>query len=196
MNASLTFDHASRVTHTFVISGPGGVGKGTLVRKLVAHDDSLCLSRSWTTRKRRPGEPSDAYVFVSDEAFRAHADRGGFLEWVEFLGNRYGTPMPAAEREKDLILEIELEGAQKVKAMWPDAVLVFIVPPSTTALQERLAKRGDSPDRIAQRLDKGKAELAIGRTIADEIVENDDLESAVAALQAIIRRHRETPGTY
>ena len=103
----------------FVVSGPGGVGKSTVVGELMKRDSELWLSRSWTTRERRPGEADDAYNFVSRDAFEAHIVAGGFLEWTTFLGNYYGTPLPTPTIGKDIVLEIEVDGASQVKQQHP-----------------------------------------------------------------------------
>jgi guanylate kinase len=179
----------------FIVSGPGGVGKGTIVKQLVRQDPSLFLSRSWTTRERREGEDADAYEFVSVDQFREHADAGGFLEWVEFLGNFYGTPVPNAPAGRDLLLEIELEGGQKVKALHGDAVLILIVPPSIEVQRQRLQKRGESAERIDQRIEKGRYEMQDGAKIADATIINDDLDTAVRALGDIINRYRTNSST-
>jgi guanylate kinase len=176
----------------FIVSGPGGVGKGTLVSRLVESDSSLWLSRSWTTRPQREGESPTAYEFVDTKSFLRRADEGGFLEWVEFLGHHYGTPMPdASGADGDIILEIELQGAQKVKVTHPEAVLILIAPPSTEEQIARLRSRGEGEARIAERVEVGRREMAIGSEIADETVINDDLESALASLRDIVDRYRQ-----
>lgn len=176
----------------FVVSGPGGVGKGTIVKRLLRNDPSIYLSRSWTTRERRPREDADAYEFVSVEQFRKKVDEGGFLEWVEFLGNFYGTPVPHPPEHKDLLLEIELEGAQKVKAIHPEAVLILVVPPSIEEQRKRLQKRGESETRIEERIEKGRREMEEGSRVADATIVNDDLDTAVRALGDIINRYRKS----
>ena len=174
-----------------VESGPGGAGKGTIVEVLVDRDSSLWLSRSWTTRARRDGEPSDAYVFVSRQEFEDHIASGGFLEWTEFLGNLYGTPMPEVSDGRDIVLEIELHGATQVKQRHPDAILVFVQPPSRDEQRRRLQGRGDSEEHVVERLQKAEDEERLGAEIADVIVVNDDLERAVAEIQGIIGAARK-----
>lgn len=175
-----------------VVSGPGGVGKGTIVDELVARDPGLLLSRSWTTRDRRPGEREDAYVFTSRDAFVAHRDAGGFLEWTEFLGNFYGTPQPVPGSRQDLVLEIEVDGARQVKSTHPESVLIFVLPPSRDEQRRRLIGRGDPDDKVQARLRKAEEEEPIGRALADHVVVNDELSRTVDDMLAIIRSRRET----
>lgn len=183
------------------MSGPGGVGKGTIVDKLVQRDQRLWLSRSWTTRSRRPGEPADAYVFTDFEAFERHISDGGFLEWTEFLGNYYGTPRPDSLAglpsgadgmgdERDIVLEIELDGAQQVKQHYPDSVLIFVLPPSREEQERRLRGRGDPGDKVQARLRKAELEEPIGRAAADHIVVNDQLDQTVDEMMHIIEGER------
>ncbi len=175
----------------FVISGPGGAGKGTIVERL-CHDDALLwLSRSWTTRARRPTESPYAYRFVDRATFEANIDAGGFLEWVEFLGNYYGTPLPTAPEGNDVLFEIEVQGAQAVKTRFPESVLIFVEPPSRQHQEIRLRSRGDSQENIEKRLRKAEAEEEIGHQIADHIVVNDTLERAVAEVAGIVESYRK-----
>lgn len=177
----------------FVVSGPGGVGKGTIVDALARRDPGLWLSRSWTTRERRPGEPADAYVFTSAVEFEERISAGGFLEWTEFLGNYYGTPTPDRLDDPtapDIVLEIEVDGAQQVKRMYPDAVLIFVLPPSRDEQERRLRRRGDLEHKVLARLRKAENEEPIGRDIADHLVVNDDLDRTVDEMLAIIARER------
>jgi len=169
-----------------VISGPGGVGKGTIVAELMRREPSLWLSRSWTTRERRPGEAADAYVYTDRARFEQRIDEGGFLEWTEFLGNYYGTPMPPKSDEAVVVLEIEVDGAQQVRLRHPDAVLVFVLPPSREEQQRRLQERGDPADKVAARLRKAEDEEPVGKSISDYVVINDELGRTVDELLQII----------
>jgi guanylate kinase len=173
-----------------VISGPGGVGKGTIVAELLRRDPTLWLSRSWTTRARRPGEAPDAYVFTDRARFEQRIDDGGFLEWTEFLGNYYGTPVPDVVGDAVVVLEIEVDGAQQVRLRHPDAVLIFVLPPSREEQQRRLRHRGDPEDKVDERLRKALDEEPVGLAIADHVVVNDNLEQTVDELLAIIESHR------
>ncbi len=176
----------------FVLSGPGGVGKGTVVRGLLEVDPQLRLSRSWTTRPRRQGEDEDAYTFVDTPTFLAHLARGGFLEHDEFLGNLYGTPVPESldDPDHDLLLEINVHGAEQVRRQRPDALVVLLVAPSREVQEARLRARGDVDDHVAQRLAIAEVEEVKGRALADAVVVNDDLDRAVAEVAGIFASRR------
>ena len=176
-----------------VVSGPGGVGKGTIVDALVQRDPNLWLSRSWTTRERRIGESEDAYVFVTASVFEERISSGGFLEWTEFLGNYYGTPRPERLDQPgapDIVLEIELDGAQQVKQQYPQAILIFVLPPSREEQERRLRGRGDPDDKVHARLRKAEKEEPIGRQLADYVVINDEFERTVDEMIDIVNRER------
>lgn len=175
----------------FVVSGPGGVGKGTIVDALVGRDPHLWLSRSWTTRRRRPGESEDAYVFTDPATFEDRIEADGFLEWTEFLGNYYGTPVPDVDLDqRDLVLEIEVDGARQIKERYPDAVLIFVLPPSRDEQRRRLSGRGDPDDKVRARLRKAETEEPIGRALADHVVVNDDLEATIVEMLRIVGLER------
>jgi len=174
-----------------VVSGPGGVGKGTIVSALVERDPRLWLSRSWTTRARRAGESATAYRFVDQADFERRIAEGGFIEWTRFLDQYYGTPTP----EKlppglDLVLEIEVDGAQQIKARYADAILIFVLPPSREEQRRRLVGRGDPDHKVAERLRKAEEEEPVGMALADHIVVNDDLEQTIKELLAIVEGER------
>ena len=183
------------VSRIFVVSGPGGAGKNAIVDSLLDGDPTLVESRSWTTRRRRPGESEDAYVFVDRPAFEDKIRAGGFLEWTEFPGNGclYGTPLPEALPGKDIILVIEVDGAGQVLERVPDAVMVFVVPPSRGAQAARMRARGDDDAQVAARLAIAETEDGAGRELAHHVVVNDDLHRAVAEVAGILDRYRHTP---
>lgn len=175
-----------------VLIGPGGVGKGTLADMLVARDPQLWLSRSWTTRAQRPSETGDEYTFVTREVFEEAIAAGHFLEWAEFHGNLYGTPRPDSGDEHDLLLEIEVQGAEQVRRAAPDAVVVLVTPPSRAELERRLRGRGDSDDHVTRRLQSTPHELAVGEELATFTVVNDDPDRTVGEILAKLEELRRT----
>jgi guanylate kinase len=186
----VTPERSGRQPLTIVVSGPGGVGKGTIVDALVKRDPRLWLSRSWTTRAQRAGEPDDAYVFTTRDEFERRIADGGFLEWTDFLGNYYGTPLPEPHEGADVVLEIEVDGAQQVKAIDPSALLIFVLPPTRGEQERRLRGRGDDPDTVFARLRKAEDEEPLGLSIADHVVVNDDLDETVERMLKIINQTR------
>ena len=173
-----------------MLAGPSGAGKGSIAAALQDRLPRLWLSRSWTTRQRRQNEPADAYVFVDRTAFDAHLDAGGFLEWAEVFGHRYGTPWPEPPEGHDVLLEIDVQGAVQVRRRHPDAVVVFVVPPSREVQEQRLRGRGDREELIARRLAAAPEEERVGRGLADHVVVNDDLGRAVEEVAAILESRR------
>jgi guanylate kinase len=177
-----------------IVSGPGGVGKGTIVDALLRRDSTLLLSRSWTTREQRPGEHDEAYVFTTREAFEQHRQKNGFLEWTEFLGNYYGSPVPDLSDGRDIVLEIEVDGAQQVKVRHPESVLIFILPPSRDEQRRRLIGRGDPDHKVIERLRKAEEEEPVGLALADYSFVNDDLDRTVTEMLNLIERLRSPAG--
>ena len=172
----------------FVITGPSGVGKGSVIIKLACRSN-FHLSVSATTRDPRPGEVDGVdYYFLKEDQFREWIDEGRFLEWAEFSTHLYGTPRAAVEEQLsrgiDVVLEIEVKGAMQVKEAMPDAVLIFITPPSIEDLEARLAGRGDTAD-IARRLARAKAELELADQF-DYRINNDVLAETVGEVLLLL----------
>lgn len=166
-----------------------------MVAELVRRVPNLWLSRSWTTRPQRPHEDADAYVFVDRTAFDQHVAAGGFLEWAEvFSGHLYGTPTPDPPPGHDIVLEIDVQGAEQVKVQRDDAVVVLLIPPTREEQRRRLVERGDPPDQVAERLAKAAEEEERARRVADHVVVNDELGRATDEVAGILARHRPAFG--
>ena len=177
-----------------VLSGPSGSGKGTIVRELIK-DEQFLLSISATTRSPRQGEEEGVhYFFKTREAFEDMIAQNELLEYAEFCGNYYGTPKAFIEESvkngKDVILEIEVEGAMQIKKIYPEAIFVFVVPPSLTELENRLVGRNtEAREVIDQRLARAKEELAL-YTQYDYVVVNDRLVEAIDEIKCIVRAEK------
>jgi guanylate kinase len=180
------------LARVFVITGPSGVGKGTLIRTLLERVPELELSVSATTRAPRPGERDGVdYHFLSDADFDGHVIAGDFVEHASYAGRRYGTLRSELEqrlaRGAPVVLEIEVQGARQVRDAMPEAVQIFIAPPSEDALRARLVGRGtDAPEEVEARLATAREELRAQGEFPHVIV-NDRLEDAVVALEELVR---------
>lgn len=173
-----------------IVSGPGGVGKGTIVEALTRRDGLLWLSKSWTTRPRRPGELADAYRFVDRRTFQEAIRSGRFLEWVDFLDYRLGTPVPDPPDGCDVLLEIDVRGARRVRELVGDVVLVFVDAPDRDEQRTRMVRRGDPETAIRARLARAGSERSAATEMGYTVVVNDDLERAVAAVEGLIAADR------
>ncbi|AWL13344.1 Guanylate kinase [Saliniradius amylolyticus] len=177
----------------FILAAPSGAGKSSLIRALLTkhHHGDLCPSVSHTTRAPRPGEvDGEHYHFVSKAEFEAMIERGDFFEWAKVFDNYYGTSKAAIdqtlEQGKDVLLDIDWQGARQVKAQRPDTATIFIAPPSAEALRERLKNRQqDSDEVIEQRMTKAKAEISHYDEF-DYIVVNDDFDTALKDIEHIV----------
>lgn len=185
-----TEDKQGRVV---IVSGPSGVGKSTICREVVKRLDNVCLSVSATTRPKSDGEvDGEDYWFLSESEFRERIDNDLLLEYAEVFGSLYGTSREKVDEAlragKTVILEIDVQGAKQVKANFPDAVMIFILPPSTKVLADRMNGRGrDDADVAEERLDGAGAEIAAAWQYYKYMVINDDLHQAVAECVQIIK---------
>jgi guanylate kinase len=184
------------VARVFVITGPSGVGKGTLIRTLLERIPSLELSVSATTRRPRPGEMQGvAYHFLSDDEFEQRVQAGEFVEHARYSGNRYGTLRSELDGRiaggHPVVLEIEVQGARQIREAMPEAVQIFIAPPGEDALRARLVGRGtDDQEQVEARLQTAREELAAQHEFSHVVI-NDRLEDASDQLEACVRRHLE-----
>ncbi len=181
--------------NVFIVTAPSGAGKTSLVHALLARDVRVRLSVSWTTRAPRPGEQEgEDYHFVTQAAFMAMLEAGEFLETAQVYGNYYGTSeswirMQIAA-EEDVLLEIDWQGAQQVRKLFPSAVGVFILPPSLSVLELRLRVRGqDEPDNVARGLSAAREDISHALEF-DYVIINDDFDTALTDLLAIVRAER------
>lgn len=183
----------------FVVTGPSGVGKGTLIKELLRRVPGLELSTSATTRAPRAGEQDGVdYHFLTEDEFERRLARDEFMEHAGYSGHRYGTLLsevqPRLESGTGVVLEIEVQGARQVRRSMPDAVLVFVAPPAPEALRERLEGRGtDTEEQIERRLRVAEQELGARREFGHVIV-NDDLDRAAAELAELVQAERATEG--
>lgn len=178
-----------------VISGPSGAGKGTIIDKLKDINDNFWLSISMTSRDIRANDiPDETYFFVTKEEFESRIEKGVFLEYAMYNGNYYGTPkdkiLDKLNQGIDVVLEIEIQGALKVKELVPDAIFIFILPPSMDELRKRLVKRGtDSKEKILSRFKRAYQEIN-EVTKYNYVVINDDIEKAVNKVNSILLSER------
>ncbi|MCI8438126.1 MAG: guanylate kinase [Oscillospiraceae bacterium] len=176
---------------TFIICGPSGVGKGTVVARLLASDPTLYFSVSATTRPPRAGEEDGVhYHFLDRETFEQWIAAGDFLEYAEYVGNLYGTPRlyvdRAMEQGRDVLLDIEIQGAEQVRQKRPETVRIYVAPPSWAELERRLVGRGtEDMEKVRFRLARGREEFAAARDF-DYLVINDTVDRAVDELRAIM----------
>jgi guanylate kinase len=187
-------NHEKTQGKLIVISGPSGVGKSTITKALVTRLEDAYLSVSMTTRPQAPGEQDGReYWFVDRGEFRRRIEEGSLLEYAEVFGNLYGTPRDktdeALQAGRTVILEIDVQGARQVKAIYPHAAMIFILPPSAKVLAERMGNRGrETADVAKRRLDKADSEIAAAWQYCDNMVVNDDLEQAVNEVLEIVRQ--------
>ena len=184
----------------FIVSAPSGTGKTTLVERLVRDVPGLVRSRSYTSRRPRPGEQDDVdYNFVEPERFASMAAAGGFLESVEVFGQRYGTGKADTERHRqagrDVVLVIDVQGAQQIREHGVAAISIFVLPPSYGELEQRLGRRGKAdPAQLRRRLAAARREVAASSRY-DYLVVNDDIDRCVAQLQSIVVAERSKIAT-
>ena len=181
-----------------VLSGFSGSGKGTLVKRLLEEYDNYALSISMTTRMPRPGEEhGKSYFFVTKEEFQSTIQRSGLLEYAQYCDNFYGTPKAYVEEQlangKDVILEIEVQGALQIKEKFPETLLLFVTPPSAQVLKDRLAGRGTETEEVINKRMRRAAEESESMSLYDNIIVNDDLEECVKFTHNVIQSAHSTP---
>lgn len=181
-----------------VVSGFSGAGKGTLMKKLTEVYDTYALSVSMTTRAPRPGEQEGRdYFYVSREEFERRIGQDGFVEHAEYCGNYYGTPRDYVESQleagRDVILEIEIQGALEIKKKFPTALLLFVMPPSAAELKRRLTGRGTETEEVIERRLRRAVEEAQGIEQYEYIIVNDDLDTCVKEMHSLIQGAHDTP---
>ncbi len=186
---------SERMTTVFIISAPSGSGKSTLVSRLLASDSTLRFSVSYTTRRPRGNEkPGESYVYISPEEFRKRMEHGEFLECAEVFGNFYGTHREVLEQAqaegKDLILDIDVNGARQLRERIPEAVTIFILPPSRDILEQRLRSRSEDSETVIQRRLREAADELRNYKQYDYVLVNHRVEESTATLAAIIRAER------
>ena len=175
-----------------IITGPSGVGKGTVVKELLDKDKDIWLSVSATTRSPRMGEKNgENYYFISDEKFKDMIDKKEFLEWAQFAGNYYGTPLSTVNEKIEMgfivLLEIEVEGAKQIKEKFPEALSIFLLPPSKAELEKRIRNRGtEKEDAINKRLSRANFEIASSDKF-DFVLTNHDVKETVKGVFKIIK---------
>ncbi len=184
-----------------VLSGPSGAGKGTICDKFMEHNDEVLLSVSSTTRKPREGEiPGLSYNYISKEEFESQLNNDGFLEYVHVFENYYGTPRQAVmdniEKGIDVLLEIEIVGAMQIKKKFPEAVLIFVLPPSIKELESRIHKRGtETKDQIKLRLERALKEIKEINEYSYFII-NNDIEESADYMRSIIKAEKSSVKRY
>ena len=181
-----------------VLSGFSGSGKGTLVKRLLEEYDNYALSISMTTRMPRPGEEhGKSYFFVTKEEFQSTIQRNGLLEYAQYCDNFYGTPKAYVEEQlangKDVILEIEVQGALQIKEKFPETLLLFVTPPSAQVLKDRLAGRGTETEEVINKRMRRAAEESESMSLYDNIIVNEDLEECVKFTHNVIQSAHSTP---
>ena len=183
------------MTNVFIVSAPSGSGKSTLVRWLLQRDARLLFSVSYTTREPRGTEkPGQSYHYISRQAFEERIAREEFLEWAEVFGNYYGTHISVVERaraeDRDVVLDIDVQGARQLKEKLPEAVSVFILAPSREVLEQRLRSRSEDAEAVIQKRLRKAADEIRNYTSYDYVLVNDDLERSTETLASIVAAER------
>jgi guanylate kinase len=183
------------MTNVFIVSAPSGSGKSTLVRWLLQRDKKLLFSVSYTTREQRGKEiPGESYHYITRQAFEERIARGEFLEWAEVFGNYYGTHRSVLDRaiaeDRDVVLDIDVQGARQLKGSLPEAVSIFILAPSREVLEKRLKARSEDTEAVIQKRLRKAADEIRNYTSYDYVLVNDDLARSTETLAAIVAAER------